>query len=220
MVKLPKMMLRVLGWLLRALLPELNAMPRFLRKRLPKEAPQTPRSTRPIDGPRGLLLKLDHYRRAHHMKGFNEKFMTKCEARRRGSYRRACAFETRASPIHCVANGRLRQAGNGADDCRQRYVGRRIAPDDLALVEEPVERIRQTCCQLLDRRGGIDGEPGARTDRVADLLTLRARQEERLEAAEILRTVYMARLPAWISSRTLRTPRSPSGGGRSRRCGG
>ena len=37
MVKLPKMMLRVLGWLLRALLPELNAMPRFLRKRLPKE---------------------------------------------------------------------------------------------------------------------------------------------------------------------------------------
>ena len=114
MVKLPKMMLRVLGWLLRALLPELNAMPRFLRKRLPKEAPQTPRSTRPIDGPRGLLLKLDHYRRAHHMKGFNEKFMTKCEARRRGSYRRACAFETRASPIHCVANGRLRQTGEGA----------------------------------------------------------------------------------------------------------
>ena len=128
MVKLPKMMLRVLGWLLRALLPELNAMPRFLRKRLTKEAPQTPRSTRPVDGPRGLLLKLDHYRRAHHMKGFNEKFMTKCEARRRGSYRRACAFETRASPIPCVANGRLRHKGEGAERVRCQPQHARLAP--------------------------------------------------------------------------------------------
>ena len=38
MVKLLKMMHRVLGWILRALFPELNVMPRSLRKRFLKEA--------------------------------------------------------------------------------------------------------------------------------------------------------------------------------------
>ena len=56
-------------------------------------------------------------------------------------------------------------------------------------LEEPVECIRQTCVQVLDRRGGIAGESGARPKRVADRLPLRARQEERLEAADVLRAV-------------------------------
>ena len=43
---------------------------------------------------------------------------------------------------------------------------------------------------MLDRRVGIDGESGARPERFADLLPLRARQEERLEPAEVLRAVY------------------------------
>ena len=34
-------------------------------------------------------------------------------------------------------------------------------------IEEPVERIRQACFQLLDRRVGINGEPGARPERGA-----------------------------------------------------
>ena len=68
-----------------------------------------------------------------------------------------------------------------------------VVEHDLPVVrdtlEEPVECIRQACFQLLDRVGGINGEPGARPERVADLLPLRARQEERLEAAEVLRAV-------------------------------
>ena len=56
-------------------------------------------------------------------------------------------------------------------------------------LQEPVERIRQTCSQLLDRRGGIDGEPGSRPERFADPLPLRGGQEERLEPAEVLRAV-------------------------------
>ena len=68
-----------------------------------------------------------------------------------------------------------------------------VVEHDLPVVrntlEEPVECIRQTCFQVLDRRGGIAGESGARPERVADRLPLRARQEERLEAAEVLRAV-------------------------------
>ena len=68
-----------------------------------------------------------------------------------------------------------------------------VVEHDLPVVrntlEEPVECIRQTCVQVLDRRGGIAGESGARPKRVADRLPLRARQEERLEAADVLRAV-------------------------------
>ena len=68
-----------------------------------------------------------------------------------------------------------------------------VVEHDLPVVrdtlEEPVERIRQTCFQLLGRRGGIDGESGARPERFAPLLPLHAWQEERLEAAEVLRAV-------------------------------
>ena len=42
---------------------------------------------------------------------------------------------------------------------------------------------------MLDRRGGVDGESGARPERVADLLPLVGRQEEGLEAAEVLRAL-------------------------------
>ena len=64
-----------------------------------------------------------------------------------------------------------------------------VVERDLPVVsdtlQEPVERIRQTCPQLLDRRGGIDGEPGSRPERFADLLPPRGGQEERLEPAEV-----------------------------------
>ena len=55
--------------------------------------------------------------------------------------------------------------------------------------QETVERIRQAGLQLLDRRVGIDGESGARPERVADLLPLRGGQEEGLEPAEVLRAL-------------------------------
>ena len=68
-----------------------------------------------------------------------------------------------------------------------------VVERDLPVVsdalQEPVERIRQTRLQLLDRRGGIDGEPGSRPERFADLLPLVGGQEERLEPAEVLRAV-------------------------------
>ena len=68
-----------------------------------------------------------------------------------------------------------------------------VVEHDLPVVrntlEEPVECIRQTRFQVLDSRGGIAGESGARPERVADRLPLRARQEERLEPAEVLRAV-------------------------------
>ena len=45
-----------------------------------------------------------------------------------------------------------------------------VVEHDLPVVrdtlQEPVERIRQACFQLLDRRVGIDGEPGARPENV------------------------------------------------------
>ncbi len=56
-------------------------------------------------------------------------------------------------------------------------------------LQEPVERIRQARLQLLDRRSGVDGEPGSRPERFADLLPPRGGQEERLEPAEVLRAV-------------------------------
>ena len=78
-------------------------------------------------------------------------------------------------------------------------VGSRLQPPpvvverDLPVVsdtfQETVERIRQAGLQLLDRRVGIDGESGARPERVADLLPLRGGQEEGLEAAEVLRAL-------------------------------
>ena len=46
-----------------------------------------------------------------------------------------------------------------------------VVERDLAVVsdalQEPVERIRQTRLQLLDRRVGVDGEPGSRPERFA-----------------------------------------------------
>ena len=68
-----------------------------------------------------------------------------------------------------------------------------VVERDLPVVsdtlQEPVERIRQTRLQLLDRRRGIDGEPGPRPERFADLLPPLGGQEERLEPAEVLRAV-------------------------------
>ena len=55
--------------------------------------------------------------------------------------------------------------------------------------QEPVERIRQTRLQLLDRRGGTDREPGSRPERFADPLPPLCGEEERLEPAEVLRAV-------------------------------
>ena len=82
-----------------------------------------------------------------------------------------------------------------------------VVEHDLPVVrdtlQEPVERIRQTCFQLLNRRGGIDGESGARPERFADLLPLRARQEERLEPPEVLRAVYGDVAPSVSRPRTL-----------------
>ena len=68
-----------------------------------------------------------------------------------------------------------------------------VVERDLPVVsdtfQEAVERIRQAGFQMLDRRGGVDGESGARPERVADLLPLRGGQEEGLEAAEVLRAL-------------------------------
>ena len=68
-----------------------------------------------------------------------------------------------------------------------------VVERDLPVVsdtfQETVERIRQAGLQLLDRRVGIDGESGARPERVADLLPLRGGQEEGIEAAEVLRAL-------------------------------
>ena len=68
-----------------------------------------------------------------------------------------------------------------------------VVERDLPVVsdtfQEPVERIRQTRLQLLDRRGGIDREPGSRPERFADPLPPLGGEEERLEPAEVLRAV-------------------------------
>ena len=68
-----------------------------------------------------------------------------------------------------------------------------VVERDLPVVsdtfQEPVERIRQTRLQLLDRRGGIDREPGSRPERFADPLPPLGGEEERLEPAEVLRAI-------------------------------
>ena len=99
-----------------------------------------------------------------------------------------------------------------------------VVERDLPVVsdtlEEPVERIRQTRLQLLDRRGGIHGEPGSRPERFADLLPPRGGQEERLEPAEVLRAVDGEVAGLDLVADLEGTTRSPSGGGPSRRHGG
>ena len=68
-----------------------------------------------------------------------------------------------------------------------------VVERDLPVVsntfQEAVERVREPPFQALDRRTGVDGESGTRPERLADLLPLRGRQEEGLEAAEVLRAV-------------------------------
>jgi len=68
-----------------------------------------------------------------------------------------------------------------------------VVERDLPIVrdtpQEAVERVRQAVLQLLDRSGGVDGEASTRPERFACLLPLRGRQEEGLEAAEVLRAL-------------------------------
>ena len=68
-----------------------------------------------------------------------------------------------------------------------------VVERDLPVVsdtlQEAVERIRQAGLQVVDRRVGVDGESGARPERLADPLPLGGGQEEGLEAAEVLRAL-------------------------------
>ena len=68
-----------------------------------------------------------------------------------------------------------------------------VVERDLPVVsdtlQEAVERIRQAGLQVRDRRVGVDGESGARPERLADPLPLGGGQEEGLEAAEVLRAL-------------------------------
>ena len=83
-----------------------------------------------------------------------------------------------------------------------------VVERDLPVVsdtfQEPVERTRQTCLQLLDRRSGIDGEPGSRPE----LLPPRGGHRKNASNRPKFFAPSMARLPVWISSRTLREQRA------------
>ena len=70
-----------------------------------------------------------------------------------------------------------------------------VVERDLPVVrntfQEAVERVREPLLQALDRRAGVDGESGTRPERLADLLPLRGRQEEGLEAENVkLKRMY------------------------------
>ena len=90
------------------------------------------------------------------------------------------------------------KAGDAVDDGGDEEVGE---PDRAAAGVEPavqfVEAVRlrrvggrvRLQPPLLDRRGGVDGEPGSRPERFADVLSPRGGQEECLEPAEVLRAV-------------------------------